>query len=140
MQIRMAWLVAGLLGAGALVALLAGSDPGEESGPQGSPAFGPGLEEAAITTGEGPVLSLMEETTGGTAPDEPAADAGPPPVTARAAPSGEEAAETGDGTARGGQTLEVGDYVDPEGIPIEQDTTVIRVGDYLDPESDFIGD
>lgn len=140
MQIRITWLVAGLLAAGAVVALLAGSDPPGESGARGSPEHRPGPEEAEITTGAGPVLSTVERTTDDTAADERAADAGPPTVTARVTPSGKVAAEVSGGTATGSQTVEVGEYIDPEGFPVEEDNTVIRVGDYLDPDSDFSGD
>ena len=140
MHIRITWLVAGLLGAGAAVALLAGSDPPGESGAPGSPEHGPELEDTAITTGAGPVLSTMEGATDDTAPDKRAPDTGPPPVTARATPSGEVAAEIVGGTATGSQTVEVGEYIDPEGFPVEQDTTVIQIGGYLDPDSDFSGD
>ena len=35
---------------------------------------------------------------------------------------------------------EVGEYIDPEAFPSEQDTTPMQVGDYLDPDSDFTGD
>ena len=140
MQIRITWLVAGLLGAAAVVALLVGSDPAGESGARGSPERGSELEEAAITTGAGPVLSTVEGATDDTAPDERAPNTGPPPVTARATPSGEVAAEIGGGTATDSQPVEVGEYIDPEGFPVEQDTPVIRIGDYLDPDSDFSGD
>ena len=140
MHIRIGWLVAGVLGAGIVIALLAGSDPAGEPGAQGSSDRGPEPGEGAITQSAGPGLSTAEGITDVAAPDGRAANAGPPPVIARTAPSEEAAAGISGSNAVGSHTVEVGEYIDPEAFPSEQDTTPMQVGDYLDPDSDFTGD
>ncbi len=140
MQRRVGWLVAGLCGTGLVVALLAGRDPTGDSGERGSPDRGPEHGEASIKTAAAPVAPAIEEMIGTTAHDEGTVDAGMPPVAARTGSTGAVAVGISGGTARGSQTVEVGEYIDPEDYRVEEDRTVIRVGDYLDPDSDFTGD